>query len=126
MGQPGKGDEDYENYVEPPPDPEEVIEDEVRKVNPFRVIRRGDDTVDGEDDIVFADFSPKVLPADTPEEVVPVPKDSSAVEPASFSESTQTSEPKKKASPASASAGAGKRSQSAASKQGSSSSPKTG
>lgn len=104
----------------------ELEKDEARKLNPFRVIRRGDDTVDANDDIVFADFSPRVLPADSPEEVLPAPKDSSAVEPASSSESTVTNEPKKKASPASASEAGGKRNQSGAGKQSSSSNPKTG
>ena len=104
-------------------DPED---DGVRKVNPFRIIRRGDDTIDPDSDIVFADFSPKVLPADAPDEVPAVPKGSSAVEPASSSESKKTNEPQKKASPASATEAAGKRSPSVASKQGSSSSPKTG
>lgn len=44
-------------------------QDEPRTLNPFRVIHRGEDTVDENDNVLFADFSPKVLPADTPEEV---------------------------------------------------------
>lgn len=69
-------------------------ESEPRTVNPFKVINRGEDTV-VDDDVIFADFSPRLLPAETPddEEVVVVPKVESAPEPVPSSESTPTTEP---------------------------------
>lgn len=54
--------------------------DEPRTVTPFMLIERGDDTLGPNDEILFADFSPKIVPADTPDEVV-VPKDVSVPEP---------------------------------------------
>lgn len=73
--------------------PDEV--DEPRNVTPFKLIRRGEDTLDIDERVVFADFSPTVLPADTPDEVVEVlaPKDVSVPVPAPSSESMQTSVP---------------------------------
>jgi len=82
-------------------------------LNPFRVIRRGEDTLgaDGEN-VVFSDFSPRVMSADQPElEVeVTVPKEGSAPEPAPSSESKEVIEPKRSETPAPAPAdeGAGK------------------
>jgi len=71
-------------------------EDDAIAVTPFQVIRRGEDTVDGDDRVTFADFRPQVLPADADEEpeVEPVPKGESAPELASSAESTRTTEPK--------------------------------
>ena len=71
-------------------------EDDATPVTPFQVIRRGEDTVDGDDRVTFADFRPEVLPADADEEpeVEPVPKDESAPEPAPSVESTQMTEQK--------------------------------
>lgn len=61
-------------------------EQEVREVHPFKVINRGEDTVVGDDDnVVFSDFSPKVVPSSTPErevEKVVDPKVEFAPEPA--------------------------------------------
>lgn len=65
-------------------------EDAATKLNPFKIINAGEDTLDG-DDVVFADFRPKIIPSDTPDEIVdPAPKASSAPAPAPSSESTQT------------------------------------
>ena len=66
-------------------------EDTATKLTPFKIINRGEDSLDENDDVVFADFSPKVVPADTPDQIVqPAPKASSAPAPAPSSESTQT------------------------------------
>jgi len=63
-------------------------EDEAVKVTPFKLIRRGDDTIDHEEDITFADFSPRILPADAPDENdLVVPKDGSVPEPVPSPES---------------------------------------
>jgi hypothetical protein len=65
-------------------------EDTATKLTPFKLINAGEDTLDG-DDVVFADFRPKVVPSDTPDQIVqPAPKASSAPAPAPSSESTQT------------------------------------
>lgn len=68
---------------------EEVDLSDARQVTPFKVIRRGEDSIDNDDRVTFSDFSPRVVPADTPEEIV-VPKAVSAPEPAPSQESTQT------------------------------------
>ena len=104
---------------------------EPKTITPFKVINRGEDTVDRDDRVVFADFSPKVLPADAPdEEVVVVPKDGSAMAPASSSGAslTETDEPTSSATsaPAPASEDDGKPSQSETGKPDSSSPPKSG
>lgn len=71
--------QDAEITPKQPPIPEKP--DEARKVVPFRIMRRGQDSVDEENDVVFSDFSPRVLPADVPDETeVTVPKDVSAPE----------------------------------------------
>lgn len=68
---------------------------EPQEIAPFKVIERGEDTVIN-DQVVFADFSPRVLPADAPDEVavdeVTVPKEESAPEPVPSQESTETTE----------------------------------
>jgi hypothetical protein len=56
--------------------------DTAKKVVPFRIMRRGDDTVDRDNEVVFADFSPVVLPSDLVTEEPTVPKDVYAPEPA--------------------------------------------
>jgi hypothetical protein len=63
-----------------PPIPEVV--DKARKITPFRVMRRGEDSIDSENEVVFSDFSPRVVPADFPDEELTVPKDVSAPAPA--------------------------------------------
>ena len=75
-------------------------EDDAVAVTPFQTIRRGEDTVDADDNVTFADFRPHVLQADAVEdepEVEPVPKEGSAPELASSAASTRKSEPKKSA-----------------------------
>lgn len=67
---------------------------EPRKISPFKLINAGEDTVDEDGAVQFADFRPRVVPSDTPDEIVtPAPKDESAPAPAPSSESTQTTEP---------------------------------
>ena len=103
--------------------------DTARKISPFKVIERGQDTIDKDDDVIFADFSPRVLPADTPEEtVVPAPKGESVVEPAPSSESSETTEPKSqdKTAPEPAAKDSGKPKANASGTQVSSSPKKTG
>lgn len=100
-----------------------------RKVTPFRIIERGQDTIDKDDDVVFADFSPRVVPADTPEEQeTAVPKDDSAAEPAHSLESSVTTEQKNLDSPAPEPAvkDSGKLKESESGTQASSSQKKTG
>lgn len=109
-----------------PPIPESV--DTARKITPIRVMRRGEDSFDADNEVVFADFSPKVLPADYPDEEVTVPKDAFApapvpsgdLAPASAQTSSGTSVPK------SVTSGAGKPSPSATSSPASSSPKKSG
>lgn len=85
----------------------ESAPDEAQKLTPFKIINRGEDTLDSDDDVIFADFSPKVLPADAPEEVeeIPVPKDDSAPAPAPSSESPVKTEQTSSKTPAPAPAG---------------------
>lgn len=71
-----------EQEAESPKQPPIPVVDKARKITPFRVMRRGDDTVDADNDVVFSDFSPRVLPADFPDEEVTVPKDVFAPQPA--------------------------------------------
>jgi hypothetical protein len=79
--------------------PQGPSEDDAVAVTPFQVIRRGEDTLDDNDRVTFADFRPTVEPADEIEEpeVEQVPKEGSAPELASSAESTRTSEPTKSA-----------------------------
>ena len=75
-------------------------EEDAVAINPFVLINRGEDSVIGKGNnerVVFSDFSPKVLPADVPEEVTTVlpeevgdPKDLSAPEGADSEPSTPT------------------------------------
>lgn len=71
-------------------------EDDAVAVTPFQTIRRGEDSVDENDRVTFADFRPHVLPADAEDEpeVEPIPKGESAPELASSAESMRTTEPK--------------------------------
>jgi hypothetical protein len=69
------------NSEQTPKQPPIPAPDTAKKISPIKMMRRGEDTIDGDNSVVFADFSPKILPADFPEEVV-VPKDVSAPEPA--------------------------------------------
>ncbi len=66
--------------------------DDAVAVTPFQTIRPGEDTVDADDRVTFADFRPHVLPADVEEEleVEVIPKDESAPELASSAASTRT------------------------------------
>lgn len=61
-------------------------ESEARELHPFKIIQRGQDTVAGDDEtVVFADFSPRVVPADTPDREIDnsiLPKAGSALVPA--------------------------------------------
>lgn len=70
--------------------------DEPRTITPFKIIERGDDTLGANGEVLFADFSPRIVPADTPdddeEEVVVVPKGESAPEPVASPESTSATE----------------------------------
>lgn len=68
--------------------------DEPQELTPFRIINRGEDTLDASGNVQFADFSPRVLPSEVPDEVVEVPKAESVPAPVSSSESPETSEPK--------------------------------
>lgn len=77
----------------------EEAHDEPQELTPFRIVNRGEDTVDSNNNVQFADFSPRVLPSEIPDEVVEVPKDESAPEPAPSSVSTETSEPVKSETP---------------------------
>lgn len=72
--------------------PDEAHEDEATKITPFKIIRPGEDTVDLDDEVQFADFRPRVVPSDTPDEepVEMAPKAVSAPAPAPSPESTQT------------------------------------
>lgn len=101
---------------------------DAKKITPFKMISRGEDSVDREDDIIFADFSPRIVPADTPEEPVVVPKDEYAPAPAPSLESTEKTEPLKsdKPAPAPASKDDGKVSPAGNGKQDSSSPKKSG
>jgi len=67
---------------------DEIDLSEAREVNPFQIIQRGVDTVNSRGQVTFADFTPKVVPADTPEEI-PVPKDESAQAPVPSQGSTE-------------------------------------
>lgn len=109
------------------PVPEEA--EEPRKISPFKLINAGEDTVDEDGAVQFADFRPRVVPADTPDEIdQPAPKDESAPAPAPSSESTQTTAPQKSDTtvPTPAEEGDGQLNPSGSSKPGSSSAPKTG
>lgn len=67
-----------------------------KQLNPFVKIQRGQDSLGRDDELVFADYSPAVVPADMPDEsenvLEPAPKDSSAPAPVVSSESLQTIE----------------------------------
>jgi hypothetical protein len=111
-----------------PPAKKKGDEPEPQVVNPFQIIQRGEDTVDAEDQVTFADFSPNVRPADAPDPVEALPKGESAPAPAPSSESSektvqQTSDT---SAPTPASKDDGKPSPSESSKQTSSSDQKTG
>lgn len=67
---------------------DEVDLSNAREISPFKIINRGEDTVHG-DNVVFSDFSPRVLPSDGPD-VETVPKGESAPGPVPSSESVQT------------------------------------
>ena len=85
-------------------------ETEARTVTPFRVINRGEDTLDEHEDVVFADFSPRVLPSEVPDEDIDGalnPKGVSAPERVSSPESTSTTEPTPTGTPAPAPADSG-------------------
>lgn len=104
-------------------------ESESRTLYPFKTIHRGDDTLGKDDEILFADFSPKVLPSDAPDEEEPIaPKAESVPEPAPSSESTENVEQKTSDNPAPTPAdkedGTNKSSENL--KQSSSSNPKSG
>lgn len=107
--------------------PEEA--DEPTKITPFKLINAGEDTLDEDGAVQFADFRPRVVPSDTPDEIVePAPKDVSAPVPAPSSESTQTTAPRMQDTtvPAPAEEGDGLPSPSGTSKSTSSSPTKTG
>jgi hypothetical protein len=109
-----------------PPIPE--AKDTARKISPFKVIRRGKDSVDNDEDVVFADFSPLVLPADVPDEEIILPKDAFAREPAPLTDLAPSSALTSSVTPAlkAASSGDGKPSPSATSSQPSSLPKKSG
>lgn len=81
--------------------------DEARTVSPFVRMDRGFASIDPSDpnNVVFEDFSPRVLDADAPDEVYvepeisTIPKGSSAPVPASSSESPPPTEPPKLETP---------------------------
>lgn len=83
--------------AERPSGEDKVDLEEARLVTPFQIIRRGEDSLDKDDRVTFADFSPQVLPSDAPVEVEvdaeieTVPKDESAPEPAPSQEVVPTS-----------------------------------
>lgn len=102
---------------------------EPRNLTPFKIIHRGEDTLGPDDEVQFADFSPRMIPADVPDEVVvAVPKEESAPQPVPSSESTETTEPAKSETSAQTPADedAGKPSPNGSGKQTSSSAKKTG
>lgn len=72
----------------------ENAQPEPREVSPFKIINRGEDTVDKNDRVVFADFSPKVVPSETPDREKS-PKGASAPRPARSKESPPKTEQKK-------------------------------
>lgn len=76
---------------------EEVDLEAARTVTPFQIIRRGQDTIDADDKVTFADFSPQVLPSGAQEdvevEVEPIPKEESAPGAASSQELTSAQTP---------------------------------
>lgn len=120
--------------AERPSGEDEVDLEEAVPVTPFQIIRRGQDTVDKDERLTFADFSPQVLPADAQEEVEveieTVPKEESAPEPASSPESTSTqttqSQTPEETVKESATSDDGSPNPSESSKQSSSTPPKTG
>ena len=106
---------------------EETPED-ARTITPFKIIHRGEDTVDSDDVVRFADFSPKVLPSDAPEEEGIAPKGESAPARASSLASRKKTEPTKseKNAPENAGEAGGKSSRSESGSQTSSSPKKSG
>lgn len=65
--------------------------DEPRTISPFKIIQRGEDTVDGDENLIFSDFRPHVMGADVViEDDLPAPKGVSVPEPAPSSGSDQT------------------------------------
>ncbi len=107
-------------------------EEEIRTVHPFKLINRGEDTVVGEDNnVIFSDFSPRVIPSDVPDEEIDdlvSPKDVSAREPAPSPELPPPTEPtlSETTVPAPVDKGDGKKSQDATSSPSSSIDPKSG
>lgn len=82
---------------------DEIDLSESRPLTPFKIIRRGEDTLDDEGKVVFADYSPGMIPSDIPDKepvVEQVPKVESAQGPVSLQESTLTSEPQMSDTPA--------------------------
>jgi hypothetical protein len=108
--------------------PPDINEDDAVPVTPFQIIRRGEDTVDREDRVTFADFSPAVLPSDAGEgvEAEPIPKGESAPEPASSPVLPSTPAKLARTAPPPASKVDGKSSLSESSSQTSSTNPKPG
>lgn len=86
-------------------------EREVRELHPFKTINRGEDTVVGDDEkVIFADFSPRVIPAEVANEEIDEiisPKGSSAPAPvdSKIPESTPPTEPSSSTTPAQEPAG---------------------
>lgn len=82
--------------------------DEARKITPFKRIGRGQDSLDYDDEVVFADFTPHILPADLDEdeEIIVIPKEESVPEPVASPAPEPQSEvsPTKSAPPAAPSA----------------------
>lgn len=103
--------------------------EEPKTITPFKLMNAGEDTLGPDDEVLFADFRPRVVPSDTPDEVEDAdPKVESAPELAPYSESTQTPEPQtsEKSVPTPAEEGAGQSSPQGNGKQNSSSGLKSG
>lgn len=123
-----------EESVETPKQPPIPAPDTARKITPIRMMTRGEDSIDSENQVVFSDFSPKILPADFPDEEVTVPKDAFAQAPAASGDlapssaltSSGTSAPPPPTSLPAVPTGDGKPSPSASSSPPSSSAPKSG
>lgn len=116
------------NAEETPKQPPIPAQDTARKVVPFRIMRRGKDSVDEENDVVFADFSPLVLPSDVVTEEPTVPKDVFAPDHAPLTDLAPSSAQSSSGTnaPPSATSAAGKRNQSGTSSPPSSSEKKSG
>lgn len=98
---------DFINEVDSLEKSEDAPEPEAKEIYPFKAINRGEDTLDSSGAVVFADFSPIVLPSSVAAEALglspveededfeePAPKDESAPEGVDFLEDQKPTAPK--------------------------------